>query len=120
MTDKTFRVPEGRDLGDINFIRAKHLAEQHEAGELSDDGVIVEGIYEGSQQNQMNDQRLDYKFKLDDGREVVVNGAGNLGYKMKFVSPGDYVQIQYLGMQEITKGPQKGRKAHNFEVLTAE
>ena len=51
---------------------------------------------------------------------IVLNGAGNLGFKMKNVNAGDYVQISYNGKKEIAKGKMKGTMAHNFEVLRDE
>ena len=116
-TERSFKIPEGREEeagGGIEFIRASALAEEGVTG------AILEGTFLEATPNQLNNTRLDYTFEKEDGSRVVVNGAGNLGYKMKFISPGEYVQIQYLGKQEIKKGAQAGRMSHNFEVLTAE
>ena len=111
MTDaKNFTLPEGREESSIEFIRASRL----------DEGVVLEGTYLESIPNPLNNEKLDFKFETEDGSIKVVNGAGNLGYKMKYISAGDYVQVTYRGKQEITKGSFKGKEAHNFEVLTAE
>jgi len=119
MTERNFSVPEGRDESGITFIRASKLSEELELS-AEDNLVVLEGVFQSSQPNSMNEDKLDYKFTLDDESEVVINGAGNLGYKMKFINAGDYAQIIYYGKKEIAKGPQKGRMAHDFEVLTAE
>jgi hypothetical protein len=117
MSERVFEKPEGRDEeSDITFIRAKALFEAlAESG--ADSSVVVEGIYEESRPNQLNDQKLDYTIINDAGEKVVVNGAGNLDYKMKFLNLGDYVQISYFGKKEITKGPFKGKESHDFEAL---
>lgn len=111
-TGRTFGVPTGRATGDVEFIRASKLKEDGFTG------LLLEGQYLENIPNQLNKDRLDYKFKKDDGSVVVINGAGNLGYKMEFVEVGDYVQIEYLGMKEIAGGSFKGKMSHDFEVLT--
>ena len=110
MTEKNFTLPEGREESAITFVRASKL----------DQGVVLEGTFLESIPNQLNSDRSDYKFELEDGSISVVNGAGNLGYKMKFIDIGDYVQLMYNGKQVISKGDYKGKEAHNFEVLKAE
>lgn len=112
--ERTFALPEGREESQVEFIRPARL---HEDGFT---GVVLEGTYVESQPNPFNTDKLDFKFELDDGRIKVINGAGNLGYKMSFINAGDYVQVEYEGKQDITKGDYKGKKAHNFEVRTAE
>lgn len=113
MEAREFKIPEAREKNDVQFIRASKLFEDGVTG------PVLEGTFIESVPNSMDDRKLDYKFQKDDGSVVVVNGAGNLGYKMKFINIGDYCQVQYLGKQEITKGQQKGKLAHNYEVLTA-
>ena len=100
--------------GEIRFIRASKLKEDGVKGEILQ-GTFIEAI-----PNSIDDKKLDYKFETEDGDLVVINGAGNLGFSMKFVDVGEYVQVCYNGMQEITKGPQKGRQSHNFSVLREE
>lgn len=117
---KVFKKPEGMSTEGIEFIRASKLAEAIEAGELAVGSAIAEGTYVESLPNPMDSNKLDFKLETEDGKTVIVNGAGNLGHNMKFVNVGDYIQIRYNGKQEITKGSYKGRLAHNFEVLTAE
>ena len=98
----------------IKFIRASQLHKDGVTGEL------LQGTFVDSVPNTLDERKSDYKFELEDGSMVVVNGAGNLGFSMKFVDVGDFVQINYQGMQEIMKGPQKGRMAHNFTVCKEE
>ena len=107
-------VDAGASLGSITFIRPSKLAEE------SRTGVILEGTFVESLPNQFDSNKLDYKFTDEKGGMIVLNGAGNLGFKMKNVNAGDYVQISYNGKKEIAKGKMKGTMAHNFEVLRDE
>ena len=107
-------VDAGASLGSITFIRPSKLAEE------SRTGVILEGTFVESLPNQFDSNKLDYKFTDETGGLIVLNGAGNLGFKMKNVNAGDYVQISYNGKKEIAKGKMKGTMAHNFEVLRDE
>ena len=115
MAKRNFKpVDEGASLGSITFIRPSRLAEEGKTG------VILEGTFVESIPNQFDNEKLDYKFTDEKGGMIVINGAGNLGFKMKNVNAGDYVQISYNGKKEISKGKMKGIKAHNFEVLRDE
>ena len=107
-------VDAGASLGSITFIRPSKLAEDGKTG------IILEGTYVESLPNQFNKDKLDYKFTDEKGGMIVLNGAGNLGFKMKNVNAGDFVQISYNGKKEIKSGKMKGIKAHNFEVLRDE
>jgi len=107
-------VDAGASLGSITFIRPSKLAEDGKTG------IILEGTYVESLPNQFNKDKLDYKFTDEKGGMIVLNGTGNLGFKMKNVNAGDFVQISYNGKKEISKGKMKGTQAHNFEVLRDE
>lgn len=113
-TERSFALPEGREVSEIEFIKPAKLSQEGFTG------VLLEGTYVSSQPNPFNADKLDYKFELDDGALKIINGAGNLGYKMGFINVGDYVQVEYQGKQPMTKGDYKGTLAHNFEVKTAE
>ena len=106
---REFKLPQGRETAGsgIEFIRASKLEE----------GVVLEGTYVESLPNPLNNDKLDFKFETEDGDVKIVNGAGNLAYKMKFINVGDYCQVVYNGKQDITKGTFKGKQAHNFEIL---
>ena len=109
MTERKFKSVKPESTG-ITFIRAK---------KLNDDGVkgeILQGTFLEATPNPLDERKSDYKFEKEDGSIAVINGAGNLGFSVKFVDCGEFVQVMYLGMQEIEKGPQKGRMAHNFSV----
>ena len=115
MAKRNFKpVDAGASLGSITFIRPSKLAEE------SRTGVILEGTFVESIPNQFDNGKLDYKFTDEKGGMIVLNGAGNLGFKMKNVNAGDFVQISYNGKKEIKSGKMKGIKAHNFEVLRDE
>ena len=110
--EKLWKKPDGESA--VNFIRPSKL---HEEGVT---GVVVEGTFIEAIQNHFEPNKLDYKFEKEDGTTVILNGAGNLTYRMSKVMVGDYVQISYDGMQEIKNGKMKGRKSHNFSLLIAE
>ena len=115
MAKRNFKpVDAGASLGSITFIRPSKLAEENKTG------IILEGTYVESIPNQFDDKKSDYKFTDEKGGMIVLNGAGNLGFKMKNVNAGDFVQISYNGKKEISKGKMKGVMAHNFEVLRDE
>ena len=109
MAKRNFKPVEGMSAG-ITFIRPSKLAEEETKG------VILEGTYVESLPNQFNSEKSDYKFSDETGNITIINGAGNLGFMMKSINAGDYVQISYHGKKEITKGKMKGVKAHQFEV----
>lgn len=99
------------DGSDITYVRL---------GKLSKGDTVVEGIYLGSSQNAMYPEKKDFKFKTADEKTVVVNEGGNLAFRLKEIAAGTLVRIIYNGMQEITKGPRKGKKSHNVDLLVAE
>lgn len=109
MAEREWKKPGG----DIEFVRPSELAKQ------GFEGVVLEGTFVEATANRLNEHQNDFKFEKEDGSVVVVNGAGNLKYRMKDVSPGDFCRVSYLGMQEISEGKLKGKSAHNFEVLIA-
>jgi hypothetical protein len=109
---KKFVRPDGQGPS-LNFIRPSKLT----ASDM--DKVLVEGLYIGSVRNEMTDKD-DFKFELEDGSQVLINGAGNLGYRMSKIPLNTLTQVIYKGRQEITSGPRKGKSSHNFDVLVAE
>ncbi len=110
--EKLWKKPEGDST--VTFIRPSKL----QADGIT--GVIVEGTYVESIPNQYDEGKLDYKFEKEDGSIVIVNGGGNLGFKMSKIMIGDYVQLSYEGMKEIKNGKMKGRKSHTFSILVAD
>ena len=115
MAKRNFKPVDSKSsLGSITFIRPSKLAEENKTG------IILEGTYVESIPNQFDDKKSDYKFTNEKGGMIVLNGAGNLGFKMKNINAGDFVQISYNGKKEISKGKMKGVMAHNFEVLRDE
>lgn len=121
MSERVFKKPEGAELsGGIEFLRPKELNLEIEEGIRESGSAIVEGTFIDSMPNRYNPAKLDFKFETEDGKTVIINGGGNLGYNMKLVNVGDYVQIRYFGMKEATGGTYAGTPMHQFEVLTAE
>lgn len=92
---------------------------------LNEGDIAVTGEYLGVIANPMT-KKDDFKFEEVDangnktGRTVIINGAGNLGYRMKSISLGELVQVVYNGKQAMTKGPFKGTMSHQVDVLRAE
>lgn len=110
MSERTYtEVKPGPKL---SFLNPKTL---NESGIT---GTIVEGRYVGEVVNQF--EGVDYKFELDNGDTVILNGCGSLKYKLSAIDPGSYLKIDYNGMQVIESGKMKGKKAHSFTVLSAE
>jgi len=111
MSEKTFKpAVEGSTL---TYIRPSKLAEEGVTG------TIVEGVFVAAVDNDMTGKQ-DFKFELANGNLVVLNGAGNLAYQMKNVTPGALTRIDYLGKSVIKSGPREGKEAHGFKVMIAE
>lgn len=121
MTNRVFKKPEGSEsaAGGIEFLRPAELAQEIEEG-IREAGPILEGTFVDSMPNKYNNSKLDFKFETEDGKTIILNGAGNLGYNMKLVNVGDYVQVLYHGKKEATTGNYAGTLMHQFDVLTAE
>lgn len=113
-TERVWKKPDGSESSSINFIRPSKLSGE-DVGK-----VLVEGTFLESLPNHFDDTKSDFKFENEKGGSIIINGAGNLGYRMREVSPGQLVQIIYQGKQEIQTGKMKGRSAHNFDVLVGE
>ncbi len=76
--------------------------------------VLVEGRFIRDFQGRFG---IQYEFENKDGEIHVLNSSGQLNYKMEFVKPNEIVQVIYDGMILLTKGPMKGKDAHQFKVL---
>lgn len=57
-----------------------------------------------------------FVLSQQDGTEVIITDAGNLGSRMTEVPMGAYVEIEYNGKSKMTKGKWAGTPAHNFTV----
>lgn len=122
MTERVFKKPEGSEsLGTgIEFLRPKELDLEIQEGIREVGAAILEGTFIDSMPNKFNPSKLDFKFETEEGKVIILNGAGNLGFKMQLVNIGDYVQVLYSGKQEATSGTYAGTPMHQFDVLTAE
>lgn len=110
-TTRKMKSVSGLEGAGIEFIRPSKLT-----GPCT---VINEAIYIGSAASKFDDDKSDYKFETEDGKTLVLNGAGNLGFQMKKVSVNSVVTINYKGKQKIKTGKLAGKESHNFEVLVA-
>ena len=108
---REWKKPGAVSGSSIEFIRPSKLA----AEEVK--GVILEGIFVESIPNHFEESKNDFKFEKEDGSTVILNAAGNLGYRMREVNPGDFCQITYNGKLPIENGKMKGKLAHSFEVM---
>lgn len=54
----------------------------------------------------------------DDGEKVIIglNHTGKLANAMKSAEVGDVIQVEYKGMEKMTKGKFKGKDVHDMEV----
>lgn len=76
--------------------------------------VLVEGEYH---REIMGKYGIQYEFLNHDGEIHVLNGSGQLKYKMDFIREGDKVLITYEGSEVLTKGAMVGKSAHQFKIL---
>lgn len=58
-----------------------------------------------------------FEFEDTEGEIIVLNGAGQLKWKMGFVKEGDKVKVIYEGEEILPSGNMKGKMAHQFTVL---
>ena len=114
MSEVKFKRPDGSEKLDIKFIRPSELAKNGTTG------VLFEGTFQGTVPNPRDPDSEDYKFEAEDGGLIILNSAGNLSYRMKSVSVGQYCQVTYEGKKPIQKGKYAGTGAHSFDVLVAE
>lgn len=112
MSERNYKPVGG--AGDATYIRPKSLAESNFSG------VVLEGIYEGSIPNSFDNTKNDFKFTDLNGKTVIINGTGLLASKLSLVEEGSAVQIEYKGMNKITKGKMAGKSSHGWEVLVAD
>ena len=101
----------GGDLPSLSFIRPSKLTDADVGS------TLVDGIFIGTVANEMT-KKNDFKFQLEDGSQVIINGSGNLGYKMKDIALNSVVVVRYAGKNKIAKGPMAGKMSHGFEVYT--
>jgi hypothetical protein len=76
--------------------------------------LLVRGEYS---REIMGKYGVQYEFLNEDGEIHVLNGSGQLKYKMDFIREGDMVEITYEGEIELTKGAMAGKSAHQFKIL---
>jgi len=130
-TKKAGGSGNGEEGGALVFVKPADLARAEFTG------IVAEGTFLEAVPNNYDETRDDFKILADvaftlkgidkdgdlytkdvaKGDTLVINGAGNLNYLMKSVSPGKLCQINYNGKTEIEKGKFQGKLAHNFEVM---
>jgi hypothetical protein len=98
-----------RKWDEVGTVRTYPKFKECEPGD-----VLVEGIYN---KEFIGRYGVQYEFKADNGTFVVLNGSGQLRYKMEFVRPGDYVKIVYDGSTKLDSGNFKGQDCHQFKLF---
>lgn len=94
--------PAGSE-GGFKYMKAADLTE-------------LEGTYLGIVEGQFGPN---YKFELESGETVVVNGCGALNKLLPNVETGSLVRLENKGKEAIQSGPNKGKAFHNIKVLVA-
>lgn len=121
--ERTYKSVNGKEVpsangelpkGKLSFVRPAKLAEEGITG------VVAEGIYEGTIENKFDANKPDYKVRAENGDLTILNSAGSLASQLSRTNVGEYVQIIYKGMVEMTKGKMAGKKSHSFVVLIAD
>jgi hypothetical protein len=80
--------------------------------------IVAAGHYEGERQGNMS---LNYLVREENGDLIEVNGCGTLKHKMAMpgqeVKIGDYIVVEYAGMDKLTKGKWAGKTAHSVKLF---
>lgn len=86
---------------------------QMEVGEC-----VCEGWYKGRRKGKFQIPNFEIKDK-DTGALIIANGCGLLERKFRDASivPGDYIRIEYAGMDKMKKGEWAGTWAHNLKLF---
>ncbi len=96
-----------KKVGNGNFKYIKYA--ECEAGK-----PIATGTYLGTRQGTYG---IQHQVRDDKGDVTVLNSSGHLNYLLENnISKGDYIQVIYVGTEEMTKGKYKGKEMHQFEV----
>lgn len=79
--------------------------------------LLAAGVWIGSRTGKFSDI---YEIYNEETNETYLCPAsGSLKYKFReFVSLGDYVEIEYAGLETMAEGPFRGKGVHSFKVLT--
>ena len=120
---RTITFGSQKPKGNIRYVNPKELKEE---GRI---GVIVQGRFLGRMElNQFGKQDFKFESMNETGPDgspqlVIINESGNLASRMSTIKVGDYVQVQYLGQEKITKSSKPaliGKLVHQWQVDTAE
>jgi len=76
--------------------------------------VLVEGHFRREIEGKYGKQ---FEYEDKGGDIIVLNGSGQLKYKMGFVKADDKVKVIYEGEELLTSGAMSGKMAHQFTVL---
>jgi hypothetical protein len=70
-------------------------------------GTKIEGIYLGHKAVKSDFERpnIVHKIKTPDGKEVEFFGFTSVNLRLQNVQIGDYIYVEYLGLQDETKKP---------------
>lgn len=108
---------DGLEFEDVRQGRTLEIINPSKLGDTR--GVIATGRLARTVPNKYKPTKPSFVLETADGRDVLIDSAGNLGVQMAEVKIGDLVRIEYRGQQEIKSGAYKGKMAHNFNVQRA-
>ena len=79
---------------------------------------IAEGWYKGRRKGKFAIAHFEIKDK-DTGEIRIANGCGLLEKKFKeaMIVPGDFIRLEYAGMDKMKKGEYSGTFAHNIKLF---
>lgn len=92
--------------GNITFVKPNSLEKGQVFGNLT---------YLESKKDRFD--KPGHKFKTIDGNVMVFNSSGSLDYKIGLLTPGDVIDIVYLGKEVLKGGKYAGKEFHSFEVM---
>lgn len=89
-------------------------------------GDILIGKFVGKHEDQTYNKthwivKVEEAFTKEDpdkliGKDVVLNACGSLDKAMEQVEEGQIIQVEYMGMEEMSKGKYAGKEAHLVKV----
>ena len=56
---------------------------------------------------------------MNEGVDFGMNSSGKVDYVMERVTPGDTIQVEYLGKKLLDSGQFKGKEAHDIQISIA-
>lgn len=96
--------------GNLKFVRPAKLTE------ADVNTVVATGIYEGSTPNNFDAEKPDFKVRAANGDLTIINNCASIAKQFGKLQEGSYVEVTYLGKNEIKDGKYKGKQSHSFLI----